>query len=64
MTRDRLMSELLTGCQMPLFDLRIAAHSEIERLTRRLEWISAHASDEATKDFAKMALIESGEASE
>lgn len=62
MTRDKLMSELLTGCQMPLFGLRVAAHSEIERLTRRLQWIAAHSCDEATKDFAKMALSGSKEA--
>lgn len=58
MTRKQLMADLLTGCQMPLFDLRIAAHAEIERLTARLEWIAAHAKDDATKEFARQALSE------
>ena len=32
MDKKFLMSSLLTGSQMPMFDLRIAAHDEIERL--------------------------------
>lgn len=40
MDKKFLMSSLLTGSQMPMFDLRIAAHDEIERLEaiiRKLE---------------------------
>lgn len=59
MDRKELEKQLLTGCQMPLFDLRIAAHSEIQRLTSRLEWIAAHAADDATREFADQALRES-----
>ena len=64
MNRKQLMSDLLTGCQMPLFDLRIAAHFEISRLVARLEWIAAHSKEEATRDFAALALNEYKEAKE
>jgi len=56
MTRTELKTQLLTGCQMPLFDLRMSAHTEIERLERRLEWVASHSKDEATRDFARLAL--------
>ena len=52
---DKLMAELRMGCQMPLFDLRLAAVDRIEYLTKRLEWIAAYSPDHATRDFASQA---------
>lgn len=40
MDKKFLMSSLLTGSQMPMFDLRIAAHDEIERLEAALKDIA------------------------
>lgn len=55
MDKKFLMSSLLTGSQMPMFDLRIAAHDEIERLegqVRKLEKENQDMRDRLAKVYA------------
>lgn len=63
MMRDKLMADLLAGTQVPLFDLRLAAHAEIERLRQRVADDTQEIRDmeKDHRDYLAIALREKAE---